>query len=71
MTTSKVNTTATQKCWKIGQYIRLSKEDGGEVSYSVANQRECLNMFLRSFDGNYILVDTYIEARHPKRHERS
>jgi hypothetical protein len=71
MATSKNSTTTTQKCWKVGQYIRLSKEDGGEVSYSVENQRECLSLFLRSFDGDYLLVDTYIEARQRRRHERS
>ena len=60
-TKSNTKTTATQKCWKIGEYIRLSKEDGGEVSYSVENQRECLNLFLRSFEGNYLLVDTYVD----------
>jgi DNA invertase Pin-like site-specific DNA recombinase len=61
MTTSKCSTTTTQKTWKVAEYIRLSKEDGGEVSYSVANQRECLTMFLRNFEGNSLLVDTYID----------
>ncbi len=49
--------------WRIGKYIRLSREDGGEVSESVVNQDKILTDELPAFfeDGSYELVDTYID----------
>ena len=52
-----------QICWKIGKYIRLSREDGNIVSESVINQEKILNDEIPSFfeDGLYEIVDTYID----------
>lgn len=49
--------------WKIGKYIRLSREDGNTVSESVVNQDKILNDELPGFfkDGLYQVVDTYID----------
>ena len=49
--------------WKVGKYIRLSREDGHEVSESVVNQDKILNDEIPSFfqDGLYEVVDTYID----------
>ncbi len=52
-----------QTVWRVGKYIRLSREDGGEVSESVVNQDKILTDELPAFfeDGAYELVDTYID----------
>lgn len=49
--------------WRIGLYIRLSREDGHVVSESVVNQEKILNDELPSFfdDGMYEIIDTYID----------
>lgn len=49
--------------WKIGKYIRLSREDGNMVSESVINQDKILTDELPSFfpDGFFEVVDTYID----------
>ncbi len=59
----KNNTVKTQIVWKIGKYIRLSREDGNIVSESVVNQDQILNDEIPSFfeDGLYEVVDTYID----------
>lgn len=61
----KNNTVKTQIVWKIGKYIRLSREDGNIVSESVVNQDQILNDEIPSFfeDGLYEVVDTYIDER--------
>jgi ElaB/YqjD/DUF883 family membrane-anchored ribosome-binding protein len=46
--------------WKIGAYVRLSKEDGNSVSLSVINQIKKIARSLRRFD-DYILSDIYID----------
>lgn len=53
----------TQIVWKIGKYIRLSREDGNIVSESVVNQDQILNDEIPGFfeDGLYEVVDTYID----------
>lgn len=52
-----------QKIWKIGKYIRLSREDGHEVSESVVNQDKILTDEIPAFftDGLYEVVETYID----------
>ena len=39
----KNRTVKTQIVWKIGKYIRLSREDGNIVSESAVNQDQILN----------------------------
>lgn len=53
----------TQIVWKIGKYIRLSRDDGNIVSESVVNQDKILNDEIPGFfeDGLYEVVDTYID----------
>lgn len=52
-----------QTAWKIGKYIRLSRDDGTAVSESVVNQDKILNDELPAFfqDSPYEVVDTYID----------
>lgn len=61
--TDERNVHAQQMIWKVGKYIRLSREDGHEVSESVVNQDKILNDEIPSFfqDGLYEVVDTYID----------
>ncbi len=49
--------------WKVGKYIRLSREDGNMVSESVINQDKILTDELPNFfpDGFFEVVDTYID----------
>lgn len=49
--------------WRIGAYIRLSREDGAEESLSVVNQRKILEESIaRLFDGEaYTVVDYFID----------
>ncbi len=49
--------------WRIGKYIRLSREDGNDVSESVVNQDKILSQEIPSFfpDEQYEVVDTYID----------
>ncbi len=48
-------------CWKVGLYIRLSREDGNDVSVSIENQKVELQAFLACFDEPYELIDYYID----------
>lgn len=52
-----------QIVWKVGRYIRLSREDGNDVSESVVNQDKILSEAIPKFfeDGMYEIVDTYID----------
>ena len=56
-------TTPQQTVWKVGKYIRLSRDDGAAVSESVVNQDKILQDELSGFfeDGLYEVVDTYID----------
>ena len=56
-------TMSRQIIWKIGKYIRLSRDDGNVVSESVVNQDKILNDEIPGFfeDGLYEVVDTYID----------
>ena len=49
--------------WRIGRYIRLSREDGSDVSESVVNQDKILTEAIPKFfeDGMYEVIDTYID----------
>lgn len=48
--------------WKIGIYIRLSREDGTDESLSVANQRKIILEFIgSSFAGEHEIVDEYVD----------
>ena len=56
-------TQSRQIIWKVGKYIRLSREDGNVVSESVVNQDKILTDEIPGFfeDGLYEVVDTYID----------
>lgn len=50
--------------WKIAVYIRLSKEDGNDVSYSVVNQKALILKYIENFgqEGEeYSIADCYID----------
>lgn len=48
--------------WRVGLYIRLSRDDGNDESLSVANQRKLLTEFLEDqFAGEYVLAGVYID----------
>ena len=49
------------KIWKVALYIRLSKEDGHDVSYSVENQKQRLLQYLELSEEEMDLVDIYID----------
>ena len=55
--------TKRQKIWKVGKYIRLSREDGNVISESVVNQDKILQDEIPNFfeDGFYEVIDTYID----------
>lgn len=46
--------------WKIGIYVRLSKEDGKEVSQSIVYQIKRIARYLRNFE-DFIVFDIYID----------
>lgn len=46
--------------WKIGIYVRLSKDDGNSVSLSIVNQIKKIARFLRGFE-DFEIVDIYID----------
>lgn len=50
--------------WCIGVYIRLSRDDGGDESLSVTNQRKIILEFIQDrFEGEeYKVVDYYVDA---------
>ena len=49
--------------WRVGKYIRLSRDDGNVVSESVVNQNKILDDEIPGFfeEGRYEVVDTYID----------
>lgn len=50
------------KTYKVGLYIRLSREDGDNMeSESIKNQRDILNMFLERTTENLLYVDEYVD----------
>ncbi|MEG0314031.1 MAG: recombinase family protein [Erysipelotrichaceae bacterium] len=58
---SETSSKTTSIIWYIALYIRLSREDGNDVSVSVDNQLKELNTFMENFDGMFEIVDTYID----------
>ncbi|MGI6161572.1 MAG: recombinase family protein [Christensenellales bacterium] len=56
---------AGDKKWKAGLYVRLSKEDGGDESMSIANQKQLLTRHidrLAQEDGEvYSVYDVYVD----------
>lgn len=50
------------RVWKVGKYIRLSRDDGNSESESVTNQRKILDEQIPGyFGGDYEVVDEYID----------
>ena len=49
------------KIWRVALYIRLSKEDGHDISYSVENQKQRLMQYLDMSEDEMELVDIYID----------
>lgn len=55
-------TTSQPKVWKLGKYIRLSRDDGNSESESITNQRKILDEQIPSFfNDDYEIVDEYID----------
>ena len=55
----------TVRRWRLGKYIRLSKEDlkkGKDDSNSVINQRDLLNDFYQKHIGEFESVSEYVDA---------
>lgn len=50
-----------KRVWKIAAYIRLSREDGNDVSNSVKNQKERILVYLSDFEDKYELIGIYID----------
>ena len=46
--------------FKVGIYIRLSRDDGNIESDSIINQRSLLNQYIK--ENNYNLIDEYVEV---------
>ena len=54
------NHNLNNKIFKVGIYIRLSREDGDKLeSESVSNQRDILHRYIK--ENNYILIDEYVD----------
>lgn len=52
----------SQRLWRVGVYIRLSRDDGRQESLSVQNQRKILLDYLeQDFDGDWELAGVYID----------
>lgn len=48
--------------WRIGIYLRLSREDGNDESLSVINQKKIIEEFLeKEFEGSGVVVDCFID----------
>ena len=58
---------ARQSQWLTAIYIRLSREDGNDESYSVTNQRQRLQAYFESIalEESMELVDVYVDEGHP------
>lgn len=51
-----------RKIWRVGKYIRLSRDDGNSESESVTNQRKILDEQIpRYFSGDYDIIDEYVD----------
>lgn len=50
------------KAWKVGKYIRLSRDDGNSESESITNQRKILDEHISDFfEDDYDIIDEYID----------
>lgn len=57
-----LNQTSSPQVWKVGKYIRLSRDDGNNESESVTNQRKILDEQISDyFNGDYDVIDEYID----------
>ena len=57
----------TVRRWRLGEYIRLSKEDlkkGKDDSNSIINQRDLLNDFYQKHIGEFESVSEYVDDGH-------
>ena len=45
--------------FKVGLYIRLSRDDGNIESDSIVSQRSLLNQYVK--ENNYVVVDEYVD----------
>ena len=45
--------------FKVGLYIRLSRDDGNVESDSIVSQRSLLNQYVK--ENNYIVLDEYVD----------
>ena len=45
--------------FKVGLYIRLSREDGNTESDSIISQRSLLNQYVK--ENNYVVIDEYVD----------
>lgn len=61
--TKKTNTRSSNRniLWKTALYIRLSKEDGNDISLSVINQKQRLLDFIGKNSGEFELVKAFID----------
>ena len=50
---------AGNNSFKVGIYIRLSRDDGNIESDSIISQRSLLNQYVK--ENNYNLVDEYVD----------
>lgn len=56
------NQLSSPQVWKVGKYIRLSRDDGNSESESVTNQRKILDEQISDyFNGDYDVIDEYID----------
>ena len=63
----------TIRRWRLGIYIRLSKEDlkkGKDDSNSVKNQRDLLNDFYRRNIDEFESITEYVDDGHRKSHNQ-
>lgn len=58
---SRKETYVKERLWRIAIYIRLSKEDGNDVSKSVENQKAMILEYVSSLEDAYEIFDTYID----------
>ncbi len=48
--------------WLVGIYIRLSREDGGDESLSIVNQRKIILEYIsENFDDRHAVIDDYVD----------
>lgn len=55
------NFSSGYSCWRAALYIRLSREDGNDESYSIKNQRQRLTDYINNLDEQIKLEDCYID----------